>query len=165
MSLTNLIKMLLNKGGEKVADYIITNGQLHSTDELKHWKYIKKVRKNGKWRYYYDVEDAMGVDEREAYEKVRLANDFNLAKSNYLHNEAASKATYDSDGVSRTYSGESLKLLGESVEYQNKYRAGLEKVNTYRKAYEATPLGKLEKIADTIRKGLNAINSLFEKFK
>lgn len=23
-------------------------------DELMHWKYIKKIRKNGKWHYFYD---------------------------------------------------------------------------------------------------------------
>ena len=27
---------------------------LISSDELMHWKYVKKVRKNGKWVYYYD---------------------------------------------------------------------------------------------------------------
>lgn len=26
------------------------------TDELYHWKYLKKEKKNGKWRYYYDME-------------------------------------------------------------------------------------------------------------
>ena len=25
-----------------------------SDDELMHWKYIKKIRKNGKWHYFYD---------------------------------------------------------------------------------------------------------------
>lgn len=35
-------------------NYIIHNGMLISSDELMHWKYIKKVKKNGKWVYYYD---------------------------------------------------------------------------------------------------------------
>lgn len=26
-------------------------------DELIHWKYIKRVKKNGKWRYYYSMKD------------------------------------------------------------------------------------------------------------
>jgi hypothetical protein len=30
-------------------------------DELYHWKYIKRKRVNGKWRYYYDIKDALGV--------------------------------------------------------------------------------------------------------
>lgn len=36
-------------------DYIITRDGENRNDELKHWKYIKKVKgKNGKWRYIYD---------------------------------------------------------------------------------------------------------------
>ena len=33
---------------------------IHKTkknDELIHWKYIKRVKKNGKWRYYYSMKD------------------------------------------------------------------------------------------------------------
>ena len=29
------------------------NEQLNSDDSLQHWKYIKRERKNGKWKYYY----------------------------------------------------------------------------------------------------------------
>lgn len=27
------------------------------TDEIKHWKYIKKIKVGGKWRYFYDQAD------------------------------------------------------------------------------------------------------------
>lgn len=30
--------------------------QKKDSNELTHWKYIKRVRKNGKWKYYYDKE-------------------------------------------------------------------------------------------------------------
>ena len=33
--------------------YAVTRSD-SKTDELKHFKYIKRVKKNGKWRYYYD---------------------------------------------------------------------------------------------------------------
>lgn len=36
-----------------MANYIYTNGNIVSTDDIKHWKYIKREKKNGKWRYYY----------------------------------------------------------------------------------------------------------------
>lgn len=29
----------------------------HSEDELMHWKYVKKERVNGKWKYYYDWDE------------------------------------------------------------------------------------------------------------
>lgn len=35
-------------------NYYMYNGRLYSADELKHWKYTKKLRINGKWYYYYD---------------------------------------------------------------------------------------------------------------
>lgn len=35
-------------------DYFYHNGVLLSEDELMHWKYIKREKVNGKWRYYYD---------------------------------------------------------------------------------------------------------------
>ena len=45
-------------------------------NELVHWKYLKKVKKNGKWRYYYDtdslkkdVSKALGIDAKEQMEQ------------------------------------------------------------------------------------------------
>ena len=57
-------------------------------DELKHWKYIKKERVNGKWRYYYDDELANkyadGVVEQNANETVAYNKDGKLdLKSKY----------------------------------------------------------------------------------
>ena len=38
-----------------MANYKIVNGELrHCDDELYHWKYIDKYKKNGKWIYIYD---------------------------------------------------------------------------------------------------------------
>lgn len=51
-------------------EYRITRGDnitKPSADELYHWKYVKKVKKNGKWRYYYDVKDA---DDKTLSERV-----------------------------------------------------------------------------------------------
>lgn len=33
------------------------NKTYYESDHLAHWKYIKKVRKNGRWVYYYDKDD------------------------------------------------------------------------------------------------------------
>ena len=32
---------------------VIRSGQ-NPDDELHHWKYIKRIKKNGKWKYFYD---------------------------------------------------------------------------------------------------------------
>ena len=68
------------------------NGLYHSdtylgedfTDGIKHWKYIRKERKNGRWVYYYD-ESEMNK-EKEFVQKLKYdamkktANDFNKYK-------------------------------------------------------------------------------------
>lgn len=35
---------------------VSTMWQYQYTDELYHWKYVKKIKQNGKWRYYYDID-------------------------------------------------------------------------------------------------------------
>ena len=32
---------------------VVRTGQ-KPNDEIRHWKYIKRVKKNGKWKYFYD---------------------------------------------------------------------------------------------------------------
>ena len=45
-----------------MSKYVIIHGQFYevSDDELMHWKYIKREKKNGKWVYYYD-NDKLGI--------------------------------------------------------------------------------------------------------
>ena len=71
--------------------YYIKNGKFVevSEDELMHWKYIKREKKNGKWVYYYDsdslkndakgltdrVKNAIGIGGKERVEQARKANE------------------------------------------------------------------------------------------
>lgn len=55
------------------------------SDELYHWKYVKKKKVNGKWRYYYDAEslkkdvnDTLGITAKERMNKNQ--QDLNAAK-------------------------------------------------------------------------------------
>ena len=49
------------------------NEQLNSDDSLQHWKYIKRERKNGKWKYYYH--DDNYVDARDKYNDASKAHE------------------------------------------------------------------------------------------
>lgn len=51
--------------------YAVT--RTNSDDELKHWKYIKKKKINGKWRYYYDKSELDKYD--KGYVKTASKND------------------------------------------------------------------------------------------
>ena len=39
------------------------NNTIYPDDELYHWKYIRKYKKNGKWRYVYP-NDKYGIKEK-----------------------------------------------------------------------------------------------------
>lgn len=41
--------------GDRMSNFIITRDLDNASDELRHWKYIKREKgKNGKWRYIYN---------------------------------------------------------------------------------------------------------------
>ena len=51
-----------------MSNYVIIHGRLHETsdDELIHWKYVKRVKKNGRWVYYYDQSELDAMREKIA---------------------------------------------------------------------------------------------------
>lgn len=53
-----------------MSDYYFYNGQMYSSDELKHFKYVTKKRINGKWRYYYATTSKVGGAKAGIYEKT-----------------------------------------------------------------------------------------------
>ena len=75
-----------------MADYFFYKGQMYRTDELKHWKYVKREKKNGKWVYYYDnqTDKKLAAAKYQKNEAVRKAREANYAydKARYM-NEAA----------------------------------------------------------------------------
>lgn len=61
--------------------------QVYNRNDIRHWKYIKRERVNGKWRYYYDDPEYRNA-----------LNRYNLAKSNTTTialRRAANKVNYD----------------------------------------------------------------------
>lgn len=97
-----------------MADYIYTNGKLYNTNELKHWRYVKREKVNGKWKYYYDlsalksdirtaknnivskVRDVVGYDEQDRYAKsIEEVNTSNaaLAKAQSAEKKGVDRTT------------------------------------------------------------------------
>lgn len=56
----------------------------NSSNELTHWKYIKKVRVNGRWRYYYDKE-SLKADVKNKLDSIYNdpTNMYDVSGSNY----------------------------------------------------------------------------------
>lgn len=66
-----------------MADYFFYKGQMYRTDELKHWKYVKREKKNGKWVYYYDdseLKEAKAKEKRAMTYQLRSVADVVGAK-------------------------------------------------------------------------------------
>lgn len=76
-----------------MANYIYTNGVLQNTNELKHWKYLKKKKVNGKWRYYYsDDEYNNAKSEYESAKKFYDEGTQTLAKAKKIVDDEYKKA-------------------------------------------------------------------------
>lgn len=157
-----------------MSDYIITNGELHSTDELMHWKYIKRERVNGKWRYYYDegsikndIKDKLGYDERERMNAAK--KQYDTTKKAFLDADAKKTEAYKNRD---NYAGLRLQGKGTKGGYkiaQQQYDQAVKKqqkafdthyanYETYQKRlkeYQNTPLGKLDKFISKAKKLFN----------
>lgn len=157
-----------------MSDYYYHNGRLYNSDELQHWKYIKKKKVNGKWRYYYDTEslkddvkDKLGYDERErmresAREYGRALNEQNNAKSEVdrIHDQRKSADTTQKAAENLV---ELLKADKISKEAYYKAREAGHKYAESQKEFMNTPLGKLESLQKNIKKGAEKVASLFSK--
>lgn len=121
------------------------------SDELYHFKYVKKKKVNGKWRYYYDIKDALGYDERAAagaavydYEtKTRNANAYNE-----IRHDPTRVKWYD-----QTKSDQ---------KYKEAKAAGKVASDALTKYYK-TPLGKIDKLDDKIDSARDMVADLLEK--
>lgn len=125
-------------------------------DNLQHgFKYIKKKKVNGKWRYYYDVKDALGYDERAARDKAAVA--YEKAKKdrkNYENyktdaNNKIADRRLKKDGSGYRPKTEYEKYLTserekESDRFQQKVRDAGKAYSKADDTYKKTALGKIE---------------------
>lgn len=161
--------------------YIITNtndesGSIMHSDRylgadytcgLQHWKYLKKEKINGKWRYYYDLDqlkDDIGVDERKAYIKDRdryemLDKEYNAAVE---REKVPGRIVNYSDSLQKILTKHtSVTALAGAKAVQGA------KLNYTRNRYKNTILGKTLGAEEAIHKGRKMLreylNSVFVK--
>ena len=124
-------------------------------DELQHWKYIKREKVNGKWRYYYDVGKNERREAGNAMSKVRdAANNAGFHKKRY--DEVKSKIDsgeyfdkdHGNDSILKPYRDDYLKAL-------KNYNEARIKAKKAQEAYSKTPLAKIENAKAKIDNGRN----------
>lgn len=129
-------------------------GSMSDDDCLQHWKYVKKYKKNGKWRYVYDK---LGLKEREVYKKSKQKYEKSVNKyydSRHLAMEYEKRA-----GVSaKDYDYNHSSYLHRDVSNWKEIMVKNGKEYAENKAkYYKTPVGKITKFVDT---GKSWIDSL-----
>lgn len=116
-------------------------------DELKHWKYIKKVRgKNGKWRYYYDADQLKdAVDESKKIVGNSLANELHIQKKvKYAKDELDSSKNSSKTWQSYLQYDYEKQLSNQKLQSIKSFIART-RYKSLLAAYENTPLSKIMK--------------------
>ena len=128
-----------------------------SNNELTHWKYIKKVKKNGKWKYYYDkeslkndVKDKLGYDEAERLEELdnklveakkaseKARDEFNKKADAYYQNSITKEQFDEAESKKNKVYEEEDKILEARIKAHDEFMS--------------TPIGKLSVINKKIQK-------------
>lgn len=147
-----------------MSKYIMHNGTFREVtdEELMHWKYIKKEKKNGKWIYYYDVGEASYIDGNTGKKPSNIVGytklEDMLGKDEQERARRAS-AVYeqaDRNSTNRSYSSRSA-MEKEAKRVAKLGQAAIEA----NKAYMKTPLGRLETAANTVKKAKKAVAKIF----
>lgn len=130
--------------------------KFHTTqkdNELYHWKYIKKTKVNGKWRYYYDeMKKDLGVNVKDKLDMTKKQVGITLQNTNYRQDKVE-KAKQFLEGDSK-YLGTRMQ---EYAQYDYERQLGKRKLqsitnfmvktkyNSLLNKYKKTPLGKIYK--------------------
>lgn len=133
-------------------DYkIIRNGYYNAVEkknneDIEHFKYIKKKKVNGKWRYYYDIKDAIGYDERK--EAAQAVYEYERAKE-ATENHAKLQSN---PGQVKWYNPVKERNLRLSEK-----TSGIRAIKALERYYN-TPLGKIDRLGDKIDSGRKIVS-------
>ena len=125
---------------------------VNKDDELYHWKYIKKTKVNGKWRYYYDeMKKDLGVNVKDKLDMTKKQVGITLQNTNYRQDKVEKAKQYLEESKNASTRIQSYaqydyeKQLGKrklqsitNFMYKTKYNSLLAK-------YKKTPIGKIYK--------------------
>lgn len=131
------------------------------SDGIKHYKYIKREKVNGRWRYYYknDKLDQLGR------KKKRSVDNYNAMEKAYetsLKNYKKGDRNIDIVLENRRYAN---KLDKESSENVKEYNIEKQKDDKRRIKYEKYLINPLNKASNAVYKGKQKVGLLINKIK
>lgn len=152
--------------------YVAVQRTGQNDNELTHWKYIRRVYDHGKYRYYYSktknpgrnigekidyaVKDAVGIDEKKAYETAR--------NTHQMYKDDVKMKTEGYDWLINEFKKEGKYELAES--WVEPARRDINWTKSHLKntalleekafaEYKKTPIYKVDKAKETVNKGVN----------
>lgn len=142
--------------------YAIRTGD-NNQNSLKHWKYVKREKVNGKWRYYYDtkqlktdVKDALGYDEKARLLRAEGLHADAKRKDDQAHDRyVETLMTTDRHGKA---ANEALNDWFTKRDIRNKTFDDYLAVNS---EYRKTPLYKVERLKEKIEDAKRWLKYLF----
>lgn len=135
------------------------------TDEMMHWKYIKRVKlSNGKYRYYYDEKDNHLTELKKglADKENGYKNKYRESSNQYVHyaNGEHYKGKYDHN---KETARADLFLRRANIERHR--TTGKGRVDAYMEKHGNEIARSLNKLTNAIYKGKSKIERIFKKFK
>lgn len=130
--------------------------------DLTHWKYIKRAKKNGKWRYYYDKErlkDDLGFNKREEYKTAEQTYDKALDTYRKKARDTRDFEKQSNNLSAKEYNYERSHDLYRSENYWKEVtEKRLREYSSAKTDYYKTPIGSIEKY---VEKGKQIVEKLF----
>ena len=149
-----------------MSKYVIIHGQLRevSDDELMHWKYIKRVKKNGRWVYYYDEKAA----NQKLYAQQQVVADAKANESAAKQKYDAAKQAADAKGLNdgrQTFTGMQMAIKNEQARTSTRYNSAKKKTEAAVKKYSQMKVSKgIEKaVSKGAAKVANFFSGIFKK--
>ena len=137
--------------------------QYNPTSELKHWKYIKRERVNGKWKYTYAT-DNRGLDDI-LYDKLGYDERRDAIYARDWRQHVKDGITEIERAISEETDPKAKQNLQNFIDYnlsptfKDAHKDAVQKI----REYQDTPLYKIENFANKVKNGEGIVNKLLNK--
>lgn len=126
------------------------------SDGIRHWKYIKRKKKNGHWVYYYN-DDNLNSLKKEHDNNLAALKEENIRRK--YGNDANSYSIVNGKevGHDKVYT----KLKQDTIHTSGDYNFAKNKSDKRKKRYDKWLIKPLNKISSTIHKGKKIIKNIW----
>lgn len=135
------------------------------SDGIKHWKYIKREKVNGRWRYYYTNSkdkklNKLATERKNSLEMLRTENKIRGYGDNYGDHHF-----FDKNGKPIEQDSAYKHITKDVNEKIWKYGTAELRDKERKARYEKYLIKPLNKASDAISKGKTRLSNLFNKIK